>query len=504
MSTSIFLLWLVSIPFTIHATPQPKGYLLNCGSNHGVEEGQIEYVSDDEYISVGNKTTLDRPDILPRLQTLRYFPNAKARKYCYTFPVIKGGKYLVKTIYYYGGFNGGNEPPVFDQIIDGTKWSTVNTTEDYAVGGTSYYEAIFMAQNKFLSVCLARNEHTAVGSSPFISSLEVYNLDDSVYNSTNFEKYALATVARSSFGSSGDIISYPDDSFNRYWHPFTDDNPYVSSQVSVDHLKFWNNPPQMAFLSALTTSRGKTLTLKWPPYSLSNGHYYIALYFQDNRSPSPFSWRVFDIHVNGQIFYQDLNVTDDGENVFGTEWPLNGQTEISLVPKNGIPVGPLINAGEVLQIFPLGGRTVTRDVVAMEDLRLALKNPPEDWVGDPCLPSGNSWTGVSCSEGDVIRVISLNLTGFGLSGSLPASISNLTALRLLLLGDNSLSGSLPDLRALQSLEILHLENNQIEGPFPNSLAELPNLLEAFLQNNRFNGSISEELNNKDGSIKIQW
>lgn len=117
----------------------------------------------------------------------------------------------------------------------------------------------------------------------------------------------------------------------------------------------------MAFLSALTTSRGKTLTLKWPPYSLSNGRYYIALYFQDNRFPSPFSWRVFDIHVNGQIFYQDLNVTDDGENVFGTEWPLNGQTEISLVPKNGIPVGPLINAGEVLQIFPVGGRTVTRD-----------------------------------------------------------------------------------------------------------------------------------------------
>ncbi|XP_073158123.1 probable LRR receptor-like serine/threonine-protein kinase At1g67720 isoform X2 [Henckelia pumila] len=504
MSTSIFLLWLVSIPLTIHAMPQPKGYLLNCGSNHGVEEGQIEYVPDDEYISVGNKTTLDRPEILPRLQTLRYFPNAKARKYCYTFPVIKGGKFLVKTVYYYGGFDGGDEPPVFDQIIDGTKWSTVNTTEDYAVGGTSFYEAIFMAQNKFLSVCLARNEHTAVGSSPFISSLEVYNLDDSVYNSTNYEKYALATVSRSSFGSTGDTLSYPDDSFNRYWQPFTDDNPYVSSQASVDPSKFWNNPPQKAFLSALTTSRGKTLTLRWPPYSLSNGHYYIALYFQDNRSPSPFSWRVFDIHVNGQIFFQDLNVTDNGENVFGTEWPLNGQTEISLVPKDGTPVGPLINAGEVLQIFPLGGKTVTRDVVAMEDLRVALKNPPEDWAGDPCLPRVNSWTGVSCSEGDIIRVISLNLTGLGLSGSLPASISNLTALRLLLLGDNSLSGSLPDLRGLQSLEILHLENNQFEGSPPNSLAELPNLREAFLQNNRFNGSVAERLNNKDGSINIQW
>lgn len=183
-------------------------YLLNCGSNNEVEEGKLKYIPDDSYISTGNKTTLSRRDILPMLQTLRFFPDANAKKYCYNFLVLKGSKYLVKTIYYHGGFDGRDEPPIFDQIIDGTRWSIVNTTEDYTSGETSFYEAVVMAHNKFLSVCLARNEHTASDSSPFISSIEVHYLDNSVYNSTNLHNNMLITIARSSFGSEDHIIRY--------------------------------------------------------------------------------------------------------------------------------------------------------------------------------------------------------------------------------------------------------------------------------------------------------
>lgn len=185
-----------------------QDYLISCGSSDVIEEGPLKYVPDKDYISTGNTTTLNRKDILPRLQSLRFFPNVNARKYCYSIPVIKEAKYLVKTVYFYGGFDGGTEPPVFDQIIDGTKWSTVNTTEDYAGGGSSYYEAIVVAHNKFLSICLARNQHTPAASTPFISSLEVHYLDSSVYNSTKMQKTMLVTVSRDSFGSDGDIIRY--------------------------------------------------------------------------------------------------------------------------------------------------------------------------------------------------------------------------------------------------------------------------------------------------------
>ncbi|CAA3010535.1 Hypothetical predicted protein [Olea europaea subsp. europaea] len=152
------------------------------------------------------------------------------------------------------------------------------------------------------------------------------------------------------------------------------------SHSNVSSSTFWNIPPPRAFATALTMSWGKILTVKWPPFFLPARRYYVPLYFQDNRTPSPLSWRVFDIHENNKTFYSNLNVTTGGVTVSGTEWPLTGHTEISLIPRDDMPVGPLINAGENFQLLALGGRTITRDVVAMEDLQISLDNQPEDWL----------------------------------------------------------------------------------------------------------------------------
>lgn len=138
----------------------------------------------------------------------------------------------------------------------------------------------------------------------------------------------------------------------------------MTSQSNVTTTAFWNIPPQKAFASALTASRGKTLTVNWPAFPLGNGLYYIALYFQDNRSPSPYSWRVFDVQVNGHFFFQHMNVTESGQAVVGTNWPLFGQVVITMSPAPTSPVGPLINAAEILQLLPFGNRTLTRDGIA--------------------------------------------------------------------------------------------------------------------------------------------
>lgn len=180
------------------------GYFLNCGGSETVTVGSLNYTSDQGFIEVGKTTNIKSENLIPTLSSLRYFPDTKARKYCYSIPVIPKGKYIVKTIYYYGSFDGGKEPPVFDQIVEGTKWRTVNTTQDFAKGLSSYFEVVVMSMGKNLSVCLARNDMTG-SSSPFISALEVDILDASVYNPTDFTKYALVTVARHNFGG-GDII----------------------------------------------------------------------------------------------------------------------------------------------------------------------------------------------------------------------------------------------------------------------------------------------------------
>lgn len=157
------------------------------------------------------------------------------------------------------------------------------------------------------------------------------------------------------------LTSYPDDPYNRFWQPFMDENNVEKSHVNITPSEFWNNPPAKVFGAAITASRGNTLTVRWTPFSLPSSHYYIALYFQDTRTPGPLNWRVFNVSINGENFYTNLNVTTRGVTVYGTEWPVHGQIEISMTPKSDMSVGPLINAGEIFQILPLRGRTLTRD-----------------------------------------------------------------------------------------------------------------------------------------------
>jgi len=89
-----------------------------------------------------------------------------------------------------------------------------------------------------------------------------------MYNTTDFGKYVLTTVARSALGVKGDIISYPDDQYNRYWAPFTDGSPTVESHSPISPADFWNLPPAKALKGGITTSRGKNLTVQWPPLEL--------------------------------------------------------------------------------------------------------------------------------------------------------------------------------------------------------------------------------------------
>ncbi|CAD6202380.1 unnamed protein product [Miscanthus lutarioriparius] len=478
------------------AVPQPRGFYISCGSDRDVQVGSIKWAKDEGFTAVGNASAINKPHLLPVLATLRYFPDATARKYCYQLPVVKGTRYLVRTTYYYGGFDGGKEPPVFDQIVDGTLWSAVNTTDNYRRGMSTYFEMVAQGQGRTMSVCLARHPDTK--SSPFISSLEVIDLADYMYNTTDFGRFAMSTVARSRFGSKGEIVSYPDDPYNRYWAPFADANPMVESHSSISPDDFWNQPPAKALKAGVTTSRGKKLTVQWPTTELPAATYYVALYFQDSRTASPFSWRVFDVAVNGKDFFRGLNASAAGVMVYSSMMQLSGKTEILLTPNETSPVGPLINAGEIYQIVPLGGRTATRDVVAMEDLAASLKNLPPDWAGDPCLPQQHSWTGVECSQGSPMRVLSLDLKNHGLSGSLPDSIANLTGVKTIYLSGNNLSGPIPDLSSMHTLTAVRLDSNQFSGTIKPSMEKLVDLKELYLNYNNLTGKIPDGLKNKAG------
>ncbi|PIN07891.1 Non-specific serine/threonine protein kinase [Handroanthus impetiginosus] len=493
------LLFLLFLLLLISFSQPLRGVFIDCGANVESTVNGLEWVPDTSYISTGTSKNLAQEVLIPTLATLRTFhlQNNVFKKFCYEIPVDRTRKYLVRTTYYYGGVNGNVNPPVFDQIVDGTLWSVVNTTEDYLSGNLSYYEGVFMPTGKNLSVCLAANTYT--DSDPFISALEVVPLWDQLYNSTDFKANALGLVARHSFGYDEPVIGYPDDQFNRYWAPFGE---YAFPQSTSQNLAvsgIWNLPPAKVFQTRLSRSLAVPLTLLWPPGPLPGSEsYYIALYFADDQSSASGNSRTLDITINGVTYYNNLSVTPAGIVVFANQWPLSGVTNLTLTPSPGSNVGPLINAGEVFRVLQAGGKTLARDVIAMINLKRSFHNPPADWSGDPCLPSQYSWTGVTCSEGARIRVVSLNLTSLNLSGSISSSITRLTALTSILLGNNGLSGTIPDVSSLKGLEILHLEDNHLSGTIPPSLGNLRNLRELFLQNNNLTGQVPSNITGKPG------
>ena len=143
------------------------------------------------------------------------------------------------------------------------------------------------------------------------------------------------------------------------------------------------------------------------------------------------------------------------------------------------------------------------DRAALEALYNATNGPGwtnrTNWLTGARLPE---WFGVT-TDGD--RVTALDLSGNGLSGSIPPALGNLTALQRLHLGSrqdvtsgqrfyNALSGFIPaELARLTDLRLLSLGDNQLTGAIPPELARLVNLQELVLENNVLSGSIPAEL-----------
>ena len=82
-----------------------------------------------------------------------------------------------------------------------------------------------------------------------------------------------------------------------------------------------------------------------------------------------------------------------------------------------------------------------------------------------------TWGGVTVEEG---KVTQLNLSGFGLTGQLPAAIGSLTDLTRLNIGSNTgLTGPLPStIGDLVNLDALMAVTTGLEGPLPASMGNL--------------------------------
>ncbi|MEP2937327.1 MAG: Two component regulator three Y domain protein [Gilvibacter sp.] len=98
-----------------------------------------------------------------------------------------------------------------------------------------------------------------------------------------------------------------------------------------------------------------------------------------------------------------------------------------------------------------------------------------------------NWHGVTIQDS---QVIGISLLFNNLTGTLPASLSDLTSLKTLELSFNNIEGFLPEsLGNLSQLEILAINGNSLNGSLPTSLGQLSQLKQMHLSSNKLEGGI---------------
>ncbi|XP_050265889.1 probable LRR receptor-like serine/threonine-protein kinase At3g47570 [Quercus robur] len=119
-------------------------------------------------------------------------------------------------------------------------------------------------------------------------------------------------------------------------------------------------------------------------------------------------------------------------------------------------------------------------------------NPLSSWDQKNSPPC--NWTGVVCNKSGQ-RVVGLDLSGFGLKGSISPHIGNLSFLRSLQLGQNQFTGMLPDqIVNLFHVRVLNLSSNRLEGVLPSNISQLTELQVLDLSENKnITGRIPEEV-----------
>ncbi|KAM1190379.1 hypothetical protein ACFX13_011260 [Malus domestica] len=113
---------------------------------------------------------------------------------------------------------------------------------------------------------------------------------------------------------------------------------------------------------------------------------------------------------------------------------------------------------------------------------------------DPC-----TWTGVSCTNNRVSRLVLENLD---LRGSFQP-LTALTQLRVLSLKRNRLSCPIPDLSNFTALKLLFLSYNELSGNFPASVSSLFRLYRLDLSYNNLSGEIPATVNHLNHLLTLQ-
>ncbi|PRQ48708.1 putative non-specific serine/threonine protein kinase [Rosa chinensis] len=147
---------------------------------------------------------------------------------------------------------------------------------------------------------------------------------------------------------------------------------------------------------------------------------------------------------------------------------------------------------------------ITTDQFALLALKARITNDPQNIVftnWSTTTPVCN-WVGVTCGARHH-RIAELNVSYFGLTGTIPPELGNLSFLVVLDFKNNSFHGILPqELACLRRLKFIRLGNNKFMGVIPSWFGSLFKLQVFDLSGNQFSGSIPATIFNLSALQRI--
>uniref|UniRef100_A0A0E0MLA0 Malectin-like domain-containing protein n=1 Tax=Oryza punctata TaxID=4537 RepID=A0A0E0MLA0_ORYPU len=436
---------------------------LDCGGDGDfTDDIGIQWTSDDKLVYGGKTANLSaQNDLQKQLKTVRYFP-ADDRKYCYTMNVSERTRYLVRASFLYGNFNSSNILPKFDLSLGATLWTTVVVYDDTT---PTVVEAIILASAPTLSVCLSN----ASTGQPFISTLELRQLNVSLYETDDENQFFLKLSARINFGAGSNAsVRYPDDPFDRIWRSdlvrranylveVASGTERISTKRHIAIRTDSEEPPEEVMQTAVVGQNGSLtyrLNLDETP-----GNSWAYAYFAEIEDLTPNETRKFKLAIPDMPQYSTptVNVEENAQGKYRAyeagymNMSLPFVFKLEFLKTNDSSKGPILNAVEVYKYIQLTMGSHDANNMAI----LVSRYPQESWAqegGDPCLPA--SWSWIQCSSEKAPTVLSITLSGKNITGSIPVELTKLPGLVELRLDGNSFSGPIPDFIGCQDLQYM--------------------------------------------------
>ncbi|PNT72056.1 hypothetical protein BRADI_2g38948v3 [Brachypodium distachyon] len=479
------------------AQPDSKGFIsIDCGytgTSYVDDSTTLSYSPDAGFNDAGTNHNIsgeyNRPLLSRRSQNLRSFPDGTRN--CYTLrSLVSGLKYLIRATFFYGNYDGLNQPPVsFDLYIGVNFWASPNMSSwSDPTGGLVTAEAIVVVPDDFVQVCLV---NTGAGT-PFISGLDLRPLKRTLYpQATAAQGLVMFGRLNAAPTNKTYIARYPDDPHDRIWYPWYDAEKWAEMSTTERVQNIENDlfeAPSAVMQTAITPrNASNNIEFYWDAKPKPNDPlpgYIAIMYFTELQLLNGNDVRQFYVNLNGNPWFP-AGVTPQylsNSATYNSSPSRLNRYNISINATSNSTLPPILNAVEVFSVIPTTNiGTDSQDASASMSIK-AKYQVQKNWMGDPCLPKNMAWDRLTCSYAidNPSRITSMDLSNNSLTGSIPDALSQLPSVTVIDLSGNQLSGSIPPglLKRIEDGSLDLRRRNQQQGSMNNMTAVKPQDLEA--------------------------